>query len=141
MKIQFLSLAGIDLPTSTIPLFADHCVAGFPSPAQDYIEQSLDLNDYCVPHPVSTFYLIAQGESMVQAGILSGDLLVVDKSLQAEHGDIVIAALDGEFTVKQLCTRPTLCLMPMNPAYSPIYVEPDQLEIFGVVTYAIHRTK
>ncbi|HDL7635048.1 TPA: translesion error-prone DNA polymerase V autoproteolytic subunit [Yersinia enterocolitica] len=141
MKIQFLSSAGIDLPTSTIPLFADHCVAGFPSPAQDYIEQSLDLNDYCVPHPVSTFYLIAQGESMVQAGILSGDLLVVDKSLQAEHGDIVIAALDGEFTVKQLRTRPTLCLMPMNPAYSPIYVEPDQLEIFGVVTYAIHRTK
>lgn len=141
MKIQFLSSAGIDLPTSTIPLFADHCVAGFPSPAQDYIEQSLDLNDYCVPHPVSTFYLIAQGESMVQAGILSGDLLVVDKSLQAEHGDIVIAALDGEFTVKQLCTRPILCLMPMNPAYSPIYVEPDQLEIFGVVTYAIHRTK
>lgn len=107
MKIQFLSLAGIDLPTSTIPLFADHCVAGFPTPAQDYIEQSLDLNDYCVPHPVSTFYLIAQGEYMVQAGILSGDLLVVDKSLQAKHGDILIAALDGEFTVKQLCTRPT----------------------------------
>ncbi|QKJ09400.1 translesion error-prone DNA polymerase V autoproteolytic subunit (plasmid) [Yersinia massiliensis] len=141
MKIQFLSSAGIDLPTSTIPLFADHCVAGFPSPAQDYIEQSLDLNDYCVLNPVSTFYLTAQGESMVQAGILSGDLLVVDKSLQAEHGDIIIAALDGEFTVKQLYTRPTLCLMPMNPAYSPIYVEPDQLEIFGVVTYAIHRTK
>ncbi|EMR7683641.1 umuDC operon-like protein [Yersinia enterocolitica] len=75
------------------------------------------------------------------AGILSCVLLVVDKSLQAEHGDIVIAALDGEFTVKQLCTHPTLCLMPMNPAYSPIYGEPDQLKIFGVVTYAIHRTK
>lgn len=60
---------------------------------------------------------------MAQAGILSGDLLVVDKSLQAEHGDIVIAALDGEFTVKQFCTCPTLCLMPTNPAYSPIYVE------------------
>lgn len=71
---------------------------------------------------------------MIESGILSGDLLIVDKAEKASHGDIIIAAVDGEFTVKRLCTHPVLCLQPMNPAYSPIFVNPDDLDIFGVVS-------
>ncbi|KEY57115.1 translesion error-prone DNA polymerase V autoproteolytic subunit [Serratia sp. DD3] len=121
-----------------IPLFGETCPAGFPSPAQDYIEAQLDLNHYLILHPSATYFVRAEGESMVEAGILSGDLLIVDKALMPKHGDIVIAAVAGEFTVKKLCIQPRLCLQPMNPAYSPIYVEPDDLDIFGVVTHAIH---
>ncbi|ENN1020783.1 translesion error-prone DNA polymerase V autoproteolytic subunit [Salmonella enterica] len=121
-----------------LPLFSDTCAAGFPSPAQDYIEAQLDLNDFCIRHPSATYFVRAQGESMVEAGILSGDLLVVDRALTPAHGDTVIAAINGEFTVKRLCTHPQLCLQPMNSAYSPIFVDPDELDIFGVVTHAIH---
>lgn len=78
---------------------------------------------------------------MVEAGILSGDLLIVDKALTPIHGDIVIAAVAGEFTVKRLCTTPRLCLQPMNPEYSPIFMEPDDLDIFGVVIHAIHTLR
>lgn len=78
---------------------------------------------------------------MVEAGILSGDLLIVDKAVKLPHGDIVIAAAAGEFTVKRLCTHPRLCLQPMNPAYSLIFVDPDELDIFGVVIHAIHTLR
>lgn len=128
-------------PQQDIPLFADQCAAGFPSPASDYTEQSLDLNEYCVRRPSATYYIRADGESMILAGISSGDLMVVDRAERAGHGDIVIASVDGEFTVKRLCTHPRLCLEPMNPAYAPIFVDPDCLEIFGVVMFVIHRTR
>lgn len=124
-----------------IPLFGEMCLAGFPSPASDYIEKTLDLNELCIRHPSATYCVRAEGESMTEAGILSGDLLVVDKAVKPAHGDIVIAAIEGEFTVKKLCTRPRLCLQPMNPAYSAIYVDPDDLDIFGVVIHAIHTFK
>lgn len=124
-----------------IPLFGEMCLAGFPSPASDYIEKTLDLNELCIRHPSATYFVRAEGESMTEAGILSGDLLVVDKAVKPAHGDIVIAAIEGEFTVKKLCTRPRLCLQPMNPAYSAIYVDPDDLNIFGVVMHAIHTFK
>jgi DNA polymerase V len=121
-----------------IPLFSYKCEAGFPSPAQDYIDSTLDLNEYCIRHPSASYYLRASGESMVESGIQSGDLLVVDRSITPVHGSIVIASVENEFTVKKLCIHPRLCLMPMNPAYSPIFVNPDELEIFGVVTHCIH---
>lgn len=124
-----------------IPLFGEMCLAGFPSPASDYIEKTLDLNDLCIRHPSATYFVRAEGESMTEAGILSGDLLVVDKAVKPVHGDIVIAAIEGEFTVKMLYLHPRLSLQPMNPAYSPIYVDPDDLEIFGVVMHAIHTFK
>ncbi|EOF5296667.1 translesion error-prone DNA polymerase V autoproteolytic subunit, partial [Salmonella enterica] len=95
---------------------------GFPSPAADYIEQRIDLNELLVSHPSSTYFVKATGDSMIDAGINDGDLLVVDSSRTAEHGDIVIAAVDGEFTVKRLQLRPTVQLNPMNSAYSPIIV-------------------
>ncbi|MGE4843425.1 translesion error-prone DNA polymerase V autoproteolytic subunit [Yersinia enterocolitica] len=128
-----------DLSSSLkIPLFTCGCSAGFPSPATDYIDSTLDLNEYCIRHPSASYYLRASGDSMIESGIQSGDLLVVDRAVTPGHGSIVIACIEGEFTVKKLSLHPRLCLMPMNPAYSPIYVDPDELEIFGVVTHSIH---
>ncbi|MEZ2576321.1 translesion error-prone DNA polymerase V autoproteolytic subunit [Buttiauxella ferragutiae] len=108
------------------------------NPAQDWIESSLDLNEHYIRHPSATYYVRATGDSMVESGILSGDLLIVDRAIKPVHGNIVIAAIENEFTVKRLMLHPRLCLMPMNPAYSPIYADPETLEIFGVVTHAIH---
>lgn len=125
----------------SLPLYAESVPAGFPSPAQDYVEAELDLNSYCIRHPSATYFLRASGNSMNDAGLRDGDLLVVDKSITPEHGDIVIAAVDGEFTVKQLQLRPRLALKPMNDAFSPIYPDPDALEIFGVVMHFVHSTR
>ncbi len=128
-------------PVLSLPLFADRCRAGFPSPAQDYVEKTLDLNEYCIRHPSATYFVRASGESMTEAGIGDGDLLVVDRDETVGHGDIVIAAVAGEFTVKRLCLRPRLALEPMNPAFPTLYPDPDELEIFGVVLYAVHNTR
>ncbi|HIC1896449.1 TPA: translesion error-prone DNA polymerase V autoproteolytic subunit [Citrobacter freundii] len=137
MKLVMLHPTQTSKPLA-LPLYLENVSCGFPSPAHDYVEKELDLNSYCIRHPSATFYLRASGESMVDSGIHSGDLLVVDRALTPVHGSIVIASVDNEFTVKKLCVHPRLCLMPMNPAYSPIFVDPDALEIFGVVTHSIH---
>lgn len=122
----------------TIPLFGDPVHCGFPSPAADYVEQRIDLNELLIHHPSATYFVKASGDSMIEAGISEGDLLVVDSSRTAQHGDIVIAAMDGEFTVKRLQLRPTVQLNPMNSAYSPIRIKSeDVLDIFGVVTFIV----
>lgn len=123
------------------PLFADRCQAGFPSPATDYAEQELDLNSYCISRPAATFFLRASGESMNQAGVQNGDLLVVDRAEKPQHGDIVIAEIDGEFTVKRLLLRPRPALEPVSdsPEFRTLY--PENICIFGVVTHVIHRTR
>lgn len=142
MKIVTAFFAPADpLPVLSLPLFADSCRAGFPSPAQDYVEKTLDLNEYCIRHPSATYFVRASGDSMTDAGIGDGDLLVVDRAEKAGHGDIVIAAVDGEFTVKRLCLRPRLSLQPMNPAFPELFPDPDTLEIFGVVLFAVHSTR
>lgn len=131
-------------PSSSValPLFMNAVTAGFPSPAQDYIERTLDLNDLCIRHPAATYFVRAEGDSMLGAGIFSGDILVVDRSLKAVDGDIVIACVNGEFTVKELRTRPALQLLAHNPAYAPILFGPDStLELFGVVTTVIHSVR
>ncbi|EOG2927138.1 translesion error-prone DNA polymerase V autoproteolytic subunit [Salmonella enterica] len=121
-----------------LPFFSYLVPCGFPSPAADYIEQRIDLNELLVSHPSSTYFVKATGDSMIDAGINDGDLLVVDSSRTAEHGDIVIAAVDGEFTVKRLQLRPTVQLNPMNSAYSPIIVgSEDTLDVLGVVTFIV----
>ena len=121
-----------------LPLFSDLVQCGFPSPAADYVEQRIDLNELLVAHPSSTYFVKAAGDSMIEAGISDGDLLVVDSSRTAEHGDIVIAAVEGEFTVKRLQLRPNVQLIPMNSAYSPIVVgSEDTLDVFGVVTFIV----
>ncbi|ERM14608.1 translesion error-prone DNA polymerase V autoproteolytic subunit [Pantoea ananatis] len=121
-----------------LPLFMERVPCGFPSPAQDYVEQRIDLNKLIVQHPSSTYFVRVSGESMTGAGINDGDMLVVDSALRASHGDIVVASVEGEFTVKRLQLQPCLQLMPMNRQFKPIAIsKEDALEVFGVVTYVI----
>lgn len=124
-----------------LPLYGSSVRAGFPSPADDYIERKLDLNTHLVKHPAATFFVKAAGESMINAGIQSGDILVVDRSLEAAHNRIVIAAIDGELTVKRLAkTGGTVKLMAENPDFEPIDITEEQdLVIWGVVTHVIHQ--
>lgn len=124
------------------PLYSSRVRAGFPSPADDYIETHLNLNTHLIKHPSATFFVIASGDSMSNAGIFSGDMLIVDKSLEPQHGQIVIAALDGELTVKRLsCHAGKVQLLPANAQYQPIDITQEQsLVIWGVVTYVIHST-
>ncbi|HDS4948430.1 TPA: translesion error-prone DNA polymerase V autoproteolytic subunit [Klebsiella aerogenes] len=125
----------------TAPLFTERCPAGFPSPAQDYVEAELDLNDYCIRRRSSTYFVRAIGNSMTDIGLHSGDLMIVDKAEQARHGDIVIAEIEGEFTVKRLLLSPKPGLQAMNPAYPTLWPDPEQLQIFGVVTAFVHKTR
>ncbi|MCK5736126.1 MAG: translesion error-prone DNA polymerase V autoproteolytic subunit [Spirochaetaceae bacterium] len=124
----------------SVPLFSQSVRAGFPSPAADYVESSLDFNKLLINDTATTFVVRAAGESMRGAGIFPGDLLVVDRSLVARKEDIVIAALDGEFTVKRLKSRNGhFILAPENPAYPVIKLdEASELSIWGVVTYVLH---
>ncbi|MBR6056737.1 MAG: translesion error-prone DNA polymerase V autoproteolytic subunit [Victivallales bacterium] len=116
--------------------------AGFPSPAGDYLEEPMDLNSVLVHRPAATFFVRVQGDSMIEAGIQSGDILVVDKSLDARDGSIVIAELDGEFLVKQFCRWKdgSAWLVPANPQFPAINVtERTDFSIWGVVTANIHQ--
>ena len=123
-----------------IPFALSPICAGFPSPATDYIDKSLDLNEYIVKHPTSTFYVRSSGDSMIGAGIHNGDILVVDRSLKAVSGNIIIAILDGEFTVKRLSIKnENVFLISENDLYPNISIhEGIDFEIWGVVTTVIH---
>ena len=142
-KESVLSLIGLKPEPSSgeWPVFTSAITAGFPSPADDYIENRIDLNEHLVQHKEATFFLRVQGDSMTGLGILNNDLLVVDRSLPIEDGNIVIAAIDGEFTVKQLLhSQKGYMLKAANPAYQDIIVGPeDDLEVWGVVRWAIHK--
>jgi DNA polymerase V len=124
-----------------LPLFESRVAAGFPSPADDHLEASLDLNQHLIKHPAATFFVRASGESMINAGIHNNDILVVDRSLNPKNGDIVIASLNGELTVKRLQTAGrTLLLKPENPEYPVIEVSEEiDFLIWGVVTSVIHQ--
>lgn len=139
-SIQFIK-ASQEPEILQLPLFADTVPCGFPSPAQDYVEAELDLNDYCILRPSSTYFVRAIGNSMTDIGLHSGDLLIVDKAERPQHGDIVIAEIEGEFTVKRLLITPRPGLQAMNPAYPTLYPDPEQLQVFGVVTAFIHKTR
>lgn len=123
-----------------IPLYSSTVRAGFPSPADDYIETHLDLNEHLIKHPAATFFVTASGDSMSGAGISSGDMLVVDRSLEATNGKIVIAAINGELTVKRLSrANGKVRLLPENNQYQPIEITGEEdLVIWGVVTHVIH---
>ena len=125
----------------TIPLFSYAVRAGFPSPADDYVSEALDLNEHLIAHREATFFLRAKGHSMTGAGIQDGDLLVVDRSLTASHRSIVIAVVDGEFTVKRLYKRGgRIRLLAENTDFAPMeFNEGQELQIWGVVTSVIHR--
>ena len=124
-------------------LYASKVQAGFPSPADDYVERTLDLNDYLITHPASTFFVRVSGDSMTGAGIHEDDILVVDRSLEAKHNTIIIAILNGELTVKRLnINNGVYTLMPENPLYpKTIITEEMDFSVWGVVTSVIHRFK
>ena len=126
-----------------LPLYSSTVRAGFPSPADDYIERKLDLNAHLIQHPAATFFVTASGDSMQNASIRSGDMLIVDRSLEATHGKIVIAAVNGELTVKRLSRQHGLVkLIAENPSYEPIDITDEHdLVIWGVVTHVIHQVK
>ena len=116
-------------------------VAGFPSPAEQYLEPPLDLNELLVKRPAATYFVKVEGDSMIDAGINNGDLLVVDRSLRPADGDVIIASIDGDFTVKTYRSdRDGIRLEPANTAYPVIRLKPNQdLDYFGKVTACIHR--
>jgi DNA polymerase V len=124
-----------------LPFYTEKLSAGFPSPANDYLEKSLDLNEFLIKNPPATFFVEIQGDSMIGAGIHSGDILIVDRSLEAVHNKIVVAVVNGEFTVKRLYwVKKTVKLMAENPNYKPIEIkEGVEFEIWGVATTVIHK--
>jgi DNA polymerase V len=123
------------------PLFSSGVSAGFPSPAEDYIEQRLDLNELLIQNPSATFFVRVNGDSMTGAGINHNDILIVDRSQDPINGKIVIAIIDGEFTVKRLLKDGDSCrLVAENPDYPAIEITEDSFcEIWGVVTSSINQ--
>ena len=138
-ELRFLRLRGEFLA----PLLGVRVPAGFPSPADDYIEARINLNDYIITHPAATFYYRAEGNSMVDAGIFDGDLLVVDNSLTPQDNDIVVAIIDGERTLKQIkLSGGKIFLFPKNVKYKPIEItESMNITVSGVVVCNIHFHK
>ena len=115
--------------------------AGFPSPAEDYADRPLDLHELLIEHPSATFFVRVEGDSMQEAGMHSGDILVVDRSLNPHSGKIVVALLNGEFTVKRLKIEgDNIYLIPENSRFPSIKIEEGMdFQVWGIVTYVIHR--
>jgi len=128
---------------SSPPLVAWHISCGFPSPAEDYRESELDINALVIAHPDATFYVRVSGDSMEGAGICEGDVLVVDRALDARENAIIVALVNGEFTVQRLLTiDDTLFLIPENPRYDPLPItEEMEFRVWGIATYCIHRLR
>lgn len=125
-----------------LPYFIERVPAGFPSPAAGYVEASIDLNELCINHPNATFLIRAGGLSMIEAGIYPDDLLVVDRSLEAQHCDIIVCTVNGEFTVKELCLEPTPKLVAYNKDFVDIdLTDETDFEVFGVVKNIIREIK
>jgi len=124
-----------------LPLFSMRVSAGLPTYGDDYVDRTLDLNDL-VKHPDSTFLVKVEGDSMINAGIHEGDILIVDRALEAMNNSVVVASINGELTVKKLKIKGTdVFLMPENPKYEPIEIKPlTEFRIEGVVSFVIHKT-
>ena len=137
-----ITLPVINAKRTYLPLFGSKVPAGFPSPADDHLEKRLDANEFLIDQQDATFFVTIQGESMINAGLLSGDKAVVDRSKQAKVGNIVMAVVDGEFTIKTLGKAKSGMprLLPANPAFPVIEIkEGMQFEIWGVVTGSFRR--
>lgn len=126
-----------------LPFIDGGIAAGFPSPAQDYIDLKIDLNTELITNPSSTFYARVKGTSMQDAGIMDGDILVIDKSLEPKDGDTAVCFIDGEFTLKYIKFEiDAIFLIPANPKFEPIKVtEDNNFCIWGIVTYSIKNHK
>lgn len=129
-----------ELCAEGVPCYGDLIKAGFPSPAADYREDMLDFNSYLIQNPSASFTVRVDGDSMVDEGIHSGDLLIVDRSIPPRNNMIVVAVLYGEFTVKKLVKKEgRIWLCPGNPAYDPLQIELDmEFQVWGVVCHVIH---
>lgn len=140
-SLSYVRKREVLMNTYPLPLFGSHVSCGFPSPADDYIEATLDLNALVIAHPEATFYARVSGDSMINAAIYDGDIVVIDRAQQAEQNSIVLARLNEEFTVKRLHWQgTTILLMPENPACKAIRItEEMDFQVWGVVTYCIHR--
>ena len=143
MSEQLSDITQAELNSPELAL-AEHLHAGFPSPAADCTER-IDITRELIHHPETTFYARIEGDSMQDAGIFSGDLVVIDRSLTASDGDYVAAYIDGEFTVKEFRSDPSkhcAWLIPHNKAFSPIRVDEDNsFMIWGVITHTIHHVR
>ena len=136
-----LSFYSADTESSLKLPFVGKVSAGFPSPAEEYTELSLDLNQSLVKNPSSTFYARVKGSSMIDAGIKEGDILVIDRSVEPSNGKKAVCYIDGEFTLKTIKKeKQKLWLLPANPDYKPIEIkEENDFVIWGIVTYVIHK--
>ena len=126
---------------SSIPLALGRVEAGFPSPADDYMERSLDLNEHVIKHPAATYFIRASGDSMTGAGIFDGDLLIVDRSLEPAHGRVAVVEVDGQLTVKRLFKSKGLFLLQSeNASCPPIELQEwSEVVVWGVVTHVLHN--
>jgi DNA polymerase V len=126
-----------------LPLYEFPVSAGFPSPADDYIDKHIDLNEYVIKHPSATFFVRVKGNSMENSGITDGDLVVVDRALVPSDNTIVVALLDGEFTLKRVKVKDReLFLVPENPDFESMKISEDMdFQVWGVVTYCIKEIK
>ncbi len=124
-----------------IPLIESQVSAGFPSPADDYMDLPIDLNEFLIKHPSATFYVRVKGNSMEGAGIRDGDLLIVDRAEEPRNKSIVLGIINGEFTVKRIMKKSgDLFLMPDHEDYTPIKIDDDMdFQVWGVVAYVIHK--
>lgn len=146
MKSLALIAQAIRSVAIPIPLFSTKVRAGFPSPADDHVEQRLDVSEYLIDQADATFFVTIQGQSMIDVGLMPGDKVVVDKSKSANVGDIVLAVVDSEFTIKTLSRNKdgSVRLLPANSSgvYKPIEItESTQFEVWGVVTGSFRRFK
>lgn len=141
MRASWYRRAGI-FPRKAIRLYRDRLSAGFPSPAEDYIDSSLDLNELCIQHPAASYFVRVSGHSMLDAGVNDGDLVIIDRSIEPRHGHIVVAAVDGELTLKRLVTSPKRQLVPENSNYSPISLDGESdIQLHGVATWLIRSLR
>jgi len=140
MNIDYLGDAKEgNLTLTEMPYFSNIVRVGWPSPADDYIERAIDLNEYLIKNFSATYFVRVNGDSMINANIGDGALLIVDRSIEAKNKDIVIASINGSFTCKRLLLKPKICLISENPKYKPIYIdENEELELAGTVIAAIN---
>lgn len=142
-NLELMGSPTLPLRQHPLPYYSGLIPAGFPSPAEDHLDSTLDLNELLIHRPAATFFARARGDSMLQAGIHNDDILVVDRSVEAKDGDIVIAVVDGEVTVKRLARRgQSVRLLAANPAYPPIeLINGQTLELWGVVTGVVRNMR
>ncbi len=136
-----LSIYPVSIDTLLAFPFIGSVHAGFPSPAADFLDTSIDLNKYLIKKQSSTFFARTEGNSMIGAGITNNDLLVIDKSLEPEDGKIAVCVINGEFALKRLkVNKQGIWLLPENPKYPPLHItEENDFEIWGMVTYSIQK--